>query len=252
MADHELLAITLLVAIAPLTGSFLGTVVLRTPIGQSVVYPRSACDHCGHVLSFWDLVPLVSWMVSRGRCRYCGARVSAFYPLIELAALGVAVWALTATAGWQLWATAALGWALLALALINARHFVLPDGLTLPLVPAGLAAAWFAAPEKIADHAIGAVAGFAVAALVAVLARRLGGHPAPRMGDAKLLAASGAWVSWTGLPGVVAAAALAALAAALVGSASGRRPFSEGRVAAGAWVCLGTWLVWLYGPKIIG
>lgn len=254
MIEPATMATIVLMAIAPLTGSLLGTVVLRVPMGQSVVMPRSACDHCGHVLGLWDLLPLISWLATRGRCRYCGGGVSGFYPLIELAALGVVVWAWTAVMpGWQLWAASVLGWWLMALALVNLRHAVLPDGLTLPLVPLGLAVAWFAAgPGGLAGHALGALAGFAAGALVAALGRKLGGGVAPRMGEAKLLAAAGAWVSWAGLAGVVAIAASGALVTALAAAARGRRLFADGGFAAGAWACLGTWLVWLYGPWIFG
>ena len=84
-----------------------------------------------------DLVPLFSWLLLKGRCRHCGAKLGAFYPLTELAALGIALWALLILPSHLVWPTAALGWALLALAVIDAHHLILPDVLTLPLIPAG-------------------------------------------------------------------------------------------------------------------
>ncbi len=119
MTQAQLLSIALLVGIAPITGSFMGVLVHRIPAGRKVGLDRSACDACGHVLGVVDLLPVVNWIVSLGRCRYCGVKVSAFYPLIELAALGVALWAWTVASGWQLWATSVLGWTLLVLALTN-------------------------------------------------------------------------------------------------------------------------------------
>jgi leader peptidase (prepilin peptidase)/N-methyltransferase len=76
--------------IAPFIGSFLGVLVHRLPSGRGVVAGRSACRQCGHVLGPLELVPLVSWLALRGRCRHCHATIGAFYLLIELAALAVA------------------------------------------------------------------------------------------------------------------------------------------------------------------
>ena len=112
---------------APFIGSFLGTLILRLPAGRPVVFDRSRCEACETMLTWRDLVPLFSWLMSRGRCRHCGARVSAFYPLIELAALAVALWAVLALPGTLAWAGAGLGRLLLALAVIDARHVLLPD-----------------------------------------------------------------------------------------------------------------------------
>ena len=195
-------------------------------------------------------------MVRRGRCAYCGAPVAAFYPLIELGALAAALWAVAALPGWAAWAAAVLGWFLLTLAVIDAKHFLLLDALTLPLAAAGLgvaalagAAPGFAWPVSPLDAAIGAAAGFASLALVAWAYRRLRGRAGLGLGDAKLLAASGAWAGWQGLPSVVLIASLAALAAALALAAyRRRRPAPGDRLAFGPYLALGTWLVVLYGP----
>ncbi len=129
------------VLVAPFVGSFLGLLIERLPAGGKVVFARSACPACDHPLGPLDLVPLFSWLASRGRCRYCGAAIAAIHPAIELAALGLAVWAAMVVSGWLLWASCALGWALLALSVIDWRHHTLPDPLTLPLLVGGLAVA---------------------------------------------------------------------------------------------------------------
>ncbi|QLH39835.1 MAG: prepilin peptidase [Defluviicoccus sp.] len=108
--------------------------ILRLPDGAPVVLDRSRCPKCRHVLGARDLIPLVSWIALHRRCRYCGVTVGWFYPGIELAALAIAVWAVTEVSGWLLWATCALGWTLLALAATDVRRMVLPDVLTLPLL----------------------------------------------------------------------------------------------------------------------
>ena len=75
----------IVVALAPFVGSFLGVVIDRLPDGRPIIAGRSACETCGHALGWTDLVPLVSFLLLRGSCRYCGAHLSLFYPLIELA-----------------------------------------------------------------------------------------------------------------------------------------------------------------------
>jgi leader peptidase (prepilin peptidase) / N-methyltransferase len=163
-------------AIAPFVGSFLGLVIQRLPERRPIVLGRSSCDGCGQALRALDLVPLATWLVRRGRCACGQVALGVFYPGIELAALAVALSAVVVTSGWLLWASLALGWTLLALAAIDLRHFVLPDLLTLPLIPAGLAVAWLGDPAGLPDHAIGAAAGFAAFALTGWLYQRLRGR----------------------------------------------------------------------------
>lgn len=106
---------------SPVIGSFLGVVVERLPAGRQFLWGRSQCDACGHTLSALDLVPFASWLHSQGRCRYCRAKLSAFYPLIELAALLVAVWSATATSGARFLASCVIGWMLLVVVAIDWR-----------------------------------------------------------------------------------------------------------------------------------
>jgi len=231
-------------------GSFVATLALRLPVGESIG-GRSRCPHCHHVLGVRDLVPLTSWVALGGRCRYCGEAIGVYYPAVELAALAIALWAFATDSGWLVWASCGFGWTLLALALIDRRHFILPDVLTLPLVPAGLAVAWFAVPEAAAlvDNLAGAVGGYLVFFLVAWAYRRWRGRDGLGAGDAKLLAGLGAWVGASGLPSVVLLAAGLALAAALVGGLRGGRRLSRlDRVPFGPFLAAAGWLVWLYGP----
>lgn len=236
---------------SPFIGSFLGVLVTRLPEGRPVAGGRSVCDHCGHRLGPLDLVPIASWLALRGRCRYCGAGITALPLAIELGALLIALWAASVSDGVALWAGCVLGWTLLTLAAIDFRDGILPDLLTLPLIAAGLVATYFLAPWQMLDAAIGAVAGFAVFALTRWLYRRLRGREGLGLGDAKLLAASGAWVSWSGLPSVVLIGAAVGLVLALVLYQRGEQLTLQQRIAFGPALCLGTWLVWLYGPITI-
>ncbi|MDB5406571.1 MAG: type 4 prepilin peptidase 1 [Rhodospirillales bacterium] len=236
-------------AVSPVVGSFIGVVVTRFRSPGAIVFGRSACPQCGARLAPLDLVPLLSWCLNRGRCRHCGGEIGIFYPAVELAAIIVAGWSMLAAPDLDLWASCCLGWTLLALALIDAREFVLPDFLTLPLVLLGLLASWIIAGTGLLDHILGAACGLTSIVVLRWLYYLVRRREGIGLGDAKLLAAAGAWVSWTGLASVVLIGALTGLSAMLARRWRTGEPLSYAdRVPFGAFLCLGTWLVWLYGP----
>ena len=244
--DHASLAFLLLAA--PCVGSFLGTMVERLPAGEPFAFSRSRCDACHHALGGRDLVPVVSWIARRGRCRHCRERIALFHPMVELSALAVAVTAVVAVPAPALPASLALGWTLLALALVDVRHFLLPDRLTIPLLFAGLAVAALESGHSLTDAMLGAGLGYASLACIAGLYRRARGRDGLGLGDAKLFAALGAWVGWQGLPSTLLIACLAALAAALV--AARGRPDPTMPIPFGPWLALGGWAMWLMGPLV--
>jgi leader peptidase (prepilin peptidase)/N-methyltransferase len=224
----------------------------RLPEGRAVVWARSICPHCGQTLGWRELVPVLSWLLQRGACRACGRDLSWAYPAIELAAVAVAVWSLAVTPGWLAWASAGLGWSLLLMSVIDVRHLMLPDELTLPLIPAGLAVAWAVDPERLPHHVAGVLAGFLLVVVLRWAYGRVRGREGIGLGDAKLLAAAGAWVSWQALPGLVLISAGAALAGHVVWSlARGRWDLSR-EFPFGPFLAAGLWLTWLYGPVTIG
>ncbi|HUK06300.1 MAG TPA: A24 family peptidase [Stellaceae bacterium] len=236
------------IVFAPLIGSFLGVLVTRLPRGLTVVWGRSACPQCGHTLGPVELVPLAGWAMLGGRCRHCSERISLLYPVLEIGAIAVAVTAVAAAQGWVVWASCGLGWSLLALAVIDGREGVLPDVLTLPLIPAGLVVAYLEDRDTLYPHAIGAIAGFVAFALIRLAYRAWRGREGMGAGDAKLFAASGAWVAWEGLPSVVLIAALASLAWIAAAGLKGRQPTLATALPFGPGLCLGTWVIWLFGP----
>jgi len=236
------------VLLAPFIGSFLGLLIRRLPAGEGVAWGRSACPHCGRVLGARDLVPLLSWLWNRGRCRYCAVKLGWFYPGVELLAVLVAIWAAAVLTGWLVWATCIFGWLLLTLAWIDQRHMILPDLLNLSLIPGGLVVAYLAVPERLLDHVTGAVLGFAVLFALDLAYRRLRGRQGLGLGDAKLLSGIGAWVAWQGLASVVLVAAISGLGLALTRSIGGRPLNLLQRLPFAPHLCLGAWLVWLYGP----
>lgn len=238
--------------LAPFIGSFLGVVIRRWPTGRPVAYGRSCCDHCGTVLGPRDLVPLVSWLLTRGRCRHCRAPIGEFYPLVELAALAVAVWASTLDAGAALWLDCLLGWGLLTLAWIDAEHLLLPDIITLPLILIGLGTAWLLRWPPITDAAAGAAVGYLSFRLLALAYRWVRGRDGLGGGDAKLLAVAGAWLGWQALGDVVLGAALVGIlwfvGTRPPGNAEERPVAGPAELPFGPALAVSIWIVRLYGP----
>lgn len=234
-----------------IVGSFVAAVSVRLPRGEGVVGGRSHCMSCGTVLKAWHLVPVFSWLILRARCAACGAAISPRYPLIELAGMGIGIWAaLHGDRNLLLIAvTAALGWQLLLIALIDGEHFWLPDILTLPLILTGLgAAAMVGGTDLFLTHLIGAVVGFVTLWLLAFVYKQVRGRQGLGGGDPILFAAAGAWVGWLGLPSVLlwaCAAGFAVVAARLI---TRRAVSGTDRLPFGVFLAVGTWLTWLYGP----
>lgn len=219
----------------------------RLPAGRPVVLARSACEGCGHALGPRDMVPLASYVALRGRCRFCGARISLAHPAIELACVGIAVVAALVDAPDEIrvWAGCVLGWWLLALGWIDWTHMRLPDVLTLPLVLAGLAATAMLAPDMLADHAAATILGYLTFRAIGALYRWRRGRDGLGQGDAKLLAAAGAWVGLAGLPSVMLGGAVLGLAMAGVQWLRGKRIVAETAFPFGSCLAVATWLVWL-------
>jgi len=242
----------LAILFAPFAGSFLGGLIFLIPKGRPITLARSACASCGQALSALDLVPIVSYLALRGRCRHCAAPLGRFPLAVELASLGVALWAASVRndAAW-LWMDCVLGWGLLALAWIDWHSFHLPDSLSLPLLLAGLAATLWLEPMEIADHALGAALGATFFFLIAAVYRRLRGREGLGAGDAKLLGVAGAWLGSAALPWVVLIAAVAGIALALGQSLRGAKLHRATRVPFGPCLALAIWLLRLYGEQIL-
>ncbi len=239
-------------AAAPFVGSFLSVLVVRLPKGEDVVAGRSHCRSCNAKLTPLELIPIVSWTRQGGHCRSCGAGVSALYPVLELGAIAIALWATAVVDGDLILVTAALGWALLALAVMDVRDFILADLLTLPLIPIGLAVAWLLNAETIHWHILGAAFGFGLMVGAGRAYQSLRGREGLGFGDAKLMAAAGAWTGLEGVGTVLLYGALLSLAAVLVARQTGREIGPTTPVPFGAGIAAGFWLTWLYGPLLLG
>ena len=140
-----------------------------------------------------------------------------------------------------------LGWTLLALSWIDWRHWVLPNSLTLPLILLGLARAWFINSQTMVDRAAGAIVGYIALTSLAAAYRMLRGRHGLGAGDAKLLAAGGAWTGWQVLPTITLVAALTGIAIALVQRARGGALLASTALPFGPCLSLAIWVVWLLG-----
>ncbi len=231
---------------APFWGSFLALYVARWPNGEAVLLGRSRCSACGHALSPFELLPILSWLVQHGRCRRCGARIGFEALLFELGALALAaqVLFLADLHGIAALLATAAGGLLLALAVIDARHLLIPDGASVVLVLLGLIeGATTSAGPALVDRVIGAGVGWM--ALVAIEAgyRQLRGREGLGRGDAGLFAAAGAWTGWQELPVVLLVASLTGLAfVALRGLHERRLPEAARAIAFGPFLAIGLWL----------
>jgi len=227
-----------------LIGSFVAALTWRWPQGRSIATGRSACDACGHVLTPRDLVPVLSLLWLRGRCRHCGAAIAPRHLLIELAAGGIGALALGLHPGVVGLGGALFGWVLLALTVLDAEHYWLPDRLTLPLLGLGLVAGVWLAPP-LPDRVLGAAAGFAALVLVGGGYQLATGRTGMGGGDPKLFAAIGAWLGWFPLAFVLLLAAMLGLALALADRLRGRPVGRHSRLAFGALLAVAAWPFWL-------
>jgi leader peptidase (prepilin peptidase)/N-methyltransferase len=197
-------------------GSFANVLIHRLPRGESVVHPPSACPRCGAAIRARDNLPILSWLLLRGRCRRCRAPISVRYPLVELA--NGLLWLLAAHLSGPTLRAAVLcllATALLVLALIDLEHQLLPDAITLPGTALGLAASFLpGSPLSPLEAALSALGGYLLFALVARGWQAWRGVEALGQGDWKMAAMLGAFFGWRGL---LLTVFLATLSGSLVG-----------------------------------
>jgi len=206
----------LLVVMGLLFGSFLNVVIARVPEGQSIVRPRSRCPRCGRQLSWFENIPVLSWLALRGRCRGCHEPISWRYPLIELLTAAL-FFACQRRFGWTPELVLGLVFVLLLvpLSFIDLEHWILPYELTLPGIGAGLVLSATLGMPRLIDSAIGAAAGFLVFWAMEWVGQKIFKKEALGAGDKDLLALIGAFLSWKALLGVIF---LSSLQGAVVGS----------------------------------
>jgi leader peptidase (prepilin peptidase)/N-methyltransferase len=235
-------------------GSFLNVVIHRVPQKESVVRPRSHCPSCDAAIADRDNIPVLSWLLLRGRCRSCGARISLRYPLVELGtgALFVAA-AVRLGATWQLPAFCVFFASLLAISVIDLDHYIIPNrviyptlAVTVPLLV--LAAAADGSWGLLRNAAIGGVGGFAVLLAIHVAMPRGMGF-----GDVRLAGVIGMMLGWLGLRYLFLGLFLGFLLASLIGIGliAARLRTRKDAVPFGPFMAMGAVLAVLWGQPIL-
>ena len=254
-------------ALGSIVGSFLNVVVYRVPLGRSVVSPSSACPRCGRPVRPIDNIPVVSWLVLRGRCRDCGAPISARYPLVEIGAgllFAAVAWRFLPAAFEGTTAPAVVGSALeltgylylaaisIALALIDLDTRRLPDAIVLPAYAVG-AVVFTLAAVITGDWPSLVTAGIGLACLGGFyLVLNLVAPGGMGFGDVKLAGVLGLFLGWLGWPTLV----VGALAGFIVGGLFGVALLASGRagrrssIPFGPWMLAGAWIGVFGGPFI--
>jgi leader peptidase (prepilin peptidase)/N-methyltransferase len=227
-------------------GSFLNVVIHRMPLKLSLVHPGSRCPSCERPIAAYDNVPVVSWLVLRGRCRRCGARISPRYPAVELLT-AAAFAAVVAVRGFDEGLVLELPFvaALIALAGIDLDHKLLPNRIVYPMAVYGLVATAIVDTDDLVEHLIAGAGGY-LFLFIAVLAypRGMG------MGDVKLAGAMGLYLG----PSIVPAMLTAFLTGSLVGLGMMAREGAQARKKAvpfGVFLALGGIVGVLAGPELI-
>ncbi|MFZ2963622.1 MAG: prepilin peptidase [Rhodoglobus sp.] len=263
-----MIAITVLVGgLGSVIGSFLNVVVHRVPLAQSVVHPPSACPSCGSAIRARDNIPVLSWVLLRGRCRDCAEPIAVRYPLVEL---GTAVAFTLVALGWlpavlgarsvadsvsaviELVAFLYLAAVSIALALIDLETRRLPNRILVPAIVV-MAVLLTASSLLVGDPAALARAGIGgVALFLLYLGLALGTRGGMGLGDVKLAALVGIVTGWIGWPALIVAAFAAFVLGGLIGLLLlvARRATRRSAIPFGPWMILGAWIGIVFGDWI--
>jgi len=246
---------TMALALGAATGSFLNVAIYRMPRGESVVAPRSHCTTCERVIPWYDNLPVLSWLLLRGRCRGCGQSFSIRYPIVE-ALTAILLLGLSLQFGWTLGLAFAFYFAcsLLVVTYIDLDHQIIPDRITLPGIAVGLVLALVAPAEMrwpaVQSWAIGTLVGGGILWVVAWGYELATGREGMGGGDIKLLAMIGAFLGWQGV-------LLSLMLASFIGSIVGvgwmvaRGADSKLAIPFGPFLSLGALVALFWGDSII-
>jgi len=232
-------------------GSFLNVCVYRLPRGESIVAPPSRCPRCGHLLAWYENIPVVSYLALRGRCRACRAPISPVYPIVELSTAAIfVVMYLQVGPSLLLVSRLVFGCAMVVLFLIDLRHQILPNTITLPGIAVGFALSLFTVPGW-RSSLIGIVAGAGIPLLIAEAYYRIRKDEGLGMGDVKMLGMIGAFLGWKLM-------LLALVLSSFLGSAVGISIVVAGKgdmkykLPFGTFLAIGALVASLVGDQILG
>ena len=231
-------------------GSFLNVCIYRLPRGESLVWPGSRCTSCGRALTWYDNIPILSWVTLGGKCRTCRAPVSSMYPIVE------AVTALAFLGGYLLYGLTLLALvrilfacALIVLFVTDLQHKILPNTITLPGIVIGFLCSLFLPPGP-RDSLIGIAVGGGVLFAIAEGYYRIRGEEGLGMGDVKLLAMIGAFLGWKL---VLLTLVMASLSGSIIGVALiiSKRGNMKYALPFGTFLALGAAVAGTVGPRLV-
>lgn len=232
-------------------GSFANVVILRLPNGESVVRPRSRCPKCSTAIKWYDNIPVVSWLILRGRCRQCETSISARYPLVEF--LTGLVFALIYLKYGQSWITLEyiiFAWGLIVVSFIDLDHMILPDVFTLSGIVIGLVGAAVNPERSFVSALAGMLMGGGFLWLIAYLYLLFRKEEGMGGGDIKLLAWMGAVLGWTSIPFIILGSSIAGSIVGLVLAARTKAGLKS-TIPFGPYLALAA-LVYMLGGEQIG
>ncbi|MEJ2724174.1 MAG: prepilin peptidase [Deltaproteobacteria bacterium] len=233
-------------------GSFLNVCVYRIPLRKSIVYPPSSCPQCDEKIRFYDNIPLISYILLRGKCRKCGSAIPLHYPVVEAltALLSTALFMRVGLSA-QYFLFLLFAASLVTITFIDLHHKIIPDVISLPGILAGLGISFLKlTPVSWLESLIGILAGGGFLYLVAVLFEWLTAREGMGGGDVKLLAMIGAWMGWTALPFIVL---ISSVTGTLIGGASllMARKGVRTRIPFGPFLALGALIYFFFGSELV-
>lgn len=238
-------------AVGLVVGSFLNVVIHRVPRGASIVLPRSKCPWCNGVIRASDNIPVLSWLVLRGRCRHCSAPISGRYPAVEAFTALLFVACFEAFGPTPEAATAALFCCLMiVLAAIDSEHYLLPDAITFPGLALGLALQAWIPQATLVEAVTGALVGAGLLILLLNVWFWLRGEESMGLGDVNMLAMIGAFLGWQG---VLTTMVLASFLGAVVGLGliAARRMEMKSKLPFGVFLAAGGLVSLFFGPSLV-
>jgi len=216
----------------------------------NLLVPRSRCPHCGHQIAAWENIPVISYILLRGKCHDCAAAISIRYPIVEILSAVTALFvAWQFGVGWQSSLAIILSWALISLSFIDYDHQYLPDNITLPFLWLGLLVNMNGLFTDIESAVIGSMAGYLILWSIYKLFKMVTGKEGMGYGDFKLLAMTGAWLGWQMLPAVI-------LISSVVGALFGltmiifKQHDKSKPIPFGPYLAIASWIALLWGEQV--
>lgn len=232
-------------------GSFLNVCIHRIPAGISIVSPPSSCPSCANRIAFYDNIPILGYILLKGRCRSCGASISAIYPIVEAAtgALCAALYYLFGPSV-EFFAYFAFVSALIVVTFIDLKLQIIPDVISIPGIVAGIAVSYFIPSLGLVDSAGGFLLGAGFLFIIAMGYHFLTGKEGMGGGDIKLLGMIGAFLGWKG---AVSALIIGAFAGAVIGGVLMFRYGKDSKYAIpfGPFLAAGAAVYLFFGPSIV-